>query len=91
MVDIMFYSRSKRSGPVSRTYGRIGPILYDDYYNLPGIDMDELLGLYHSGQARDLIITRLEFHKIEIRGIVALLEDMGISTTTNWSVLLSEE
>ena len=52
------------------------------YHNLPGIDMDELMGLYHSGQTRDFIITQLEFHKSEIRGIIALLEDMGISTTT---------
>ena len=46
---------------------------------------------YHSGQARNLIIMRLEFHKTEIRGIITVLEDMGISTSTNWSLLSQEQ
>ena len=90
MGGIMFVTRSECDGPLYTVHGRIGRILWEDYSTLAAgnnIEWDELMDT----QARDLIITGLEFRKREIRGIITLLEDMGISTSTNWSLLSQEQ
>jgi hypothetical protein len=71
--------------PVSTIFGRFGPVEYDVYNDLNAIDMSELTEFANNSneimiQDQDLIITGIEFTKTKIKGIICILERMGIST-----------
>jgi hypothetical protein len=71
--------------PVSTIFGRFGPVEYDVYNDLNAIDMSELTEFANNSneimiQDQDLIITGIEFTKTKIKGIISILERMGIST-----------
>jgi hypothetical protein len=70
------------SDPLLGIMATFGPILYADYQRLPReMAMGELMLLSRNGTARDLMIQGFAFRKSKIRGIISILEKLGISTT----------
>jgi hypothetical protein len=58
-----------------------GPMLYADYQMLPGqMSVDKLLTLSRNGTAGDLMIVELIFRQSKIRGVISIIEKLGIST-----------
>jgi hypothetical protein len=66
-------------------YAKFGPILFDEYHDLPQqMSMRELIyrRTSNNGASKISMIKRLLFRKSKIRGVVSLLEKLGVSTTT---------
>ncbi|MGK3738043.1 MAG: hypothetical protein ACI8RD_009697 [Bacillariaceae sp.] len=67
-------------------YAVFGPILFDEYHNLPQqMNMRELIHLSrtsNNGTSKNLMIMRMLFRKSKIRGVISMLEKLGITTTT---------
>jgi hypothetical protein len=83
-LDASIYS----SVPV--IYAKFGPIFFDEYHDLPRqqMSMREIINLSrtsNNGTSKILMINKLLFRKIKIRGVVSLLEKLGVSTTTTTS------
>merc|ERR1712139_596911 len=77
----MILTRSPKTGPVSEIVGTIGPILFEDYQDLCGESMFELIERRRiTGYPLHVTIDELEFRKTDISGFIDLLEEMGIPT-----------
>ena len=64
---------------VTSTYGRIGPMLRTDYEELTAMtNVTQLMDLYQNRTAPFIIIEYIIFDKKKIRGIISLLEKLGI-------------
>ena len=67
-------------------YAKFGPILFEEYHNLPQqLSMGDLYSLIrasNNGTPKILMVQKLLFRKSKIRGVVSLLEKLGVSTTT---------
>ena len=77
---IRFMSAAVRNPPVVYcTYGRIGPMLRTDYEELTAMtNVTQLMDLYQNRTAPFIIIEYIIFDKKKIRGIISLLEKLGI-------------
>ena len=81
-IGVMPTSEIGANDPLLGVMATFGPILYADYQRLPReMAMSELMLLSRNGTARDLMIQGFGFRKSKIRGIISILEKLGISTT----------
>jgi hypothetical protein len=67
-------------------YAKFGPILFEEYHNLPQQlsmrDLYHLIRASNNGTPKIYMVQKLLFRKSKIRGVVSLLEKLGVSTTT---------
>ena len=68
-------------------YAKFGPILFEEYHNLPQQlssmgDLYSLIRASNNSTTKILMVQKLLFRKSKIRGVISLLEKLGVSTTT---------